>query len=57
MDEDLKKGEEFVGTMRVSYTSTNAISTDKLPTVGQAMPTWRKHNYYTPCVEPRYDLT
>jgi hypothetical protein len=41
-DADLQKGEEFIQTMKILYTSTKAISTDKLPTVGQVFPTWNK---------------
>lgn len=41
-DADLEKGEEFIQTMKILYTSTKAISTDKLPTVGQVLPTWNK---------------
>lgn len=41
-DEDLKKAEEFVETMKILYTCTLAISTNKLPTIGQVLPTWRK---------------
>lgn len=41
-DADLKKSEEFVECMKILYTSTLAISTDKLPTVGQVLPTYSK---------------
>ena len=39
---DLRKGEEFVECMKILYTSTQAISTDKIPTIGQILPTWNK---------------
>lgn len=41
-DEDLKKSEEFVECMKILYTSTLAVSTDKMPTIGQVLPTWLK---------------
>ena len=41
-DDDLRKGEEFVECMKILYTSTLAISTDKIPTISQILPTWNK---------------
>ena len=41
-DNDLRKGEEFVECMKILYTSTLSISTDKIPTIGQILPTWNK---------------
>lgn len=41
-DADLKKSEEFVDCMKILYTCTLAISCDKVPTVGQILPTWKR---------------
>lgn len=41
-DEDLKKSEEFVECMKILYTSTLTVSTDKMPTIGRVLLTWLK---------------
>ncbi|KAG7273386.1 hypothetical protein CRUP_026377 [Coryphaenoides rupestris] len=37
-DDDFRKAEEFVAIMRLLYTSTLAISSEKSPTCGQTLP-------------------
>lgn len=41
-DEDLRKAEDFVQLMRVLYTSTLCVSTEKSPTCGQILPILQK---------------
>nr|XP_055050617.1 E3 SUMO-protein ligase ZBED1-like isoform X2 [Misgurnus anguillicaudatus] len=47
-DEDLKKAEDFVQLMRVMYTSTLCVSTEKSPTCSQILPILQKlRNHFT----------
>lgn len=47
-NEDLRKAEEFVLLMRMHYTSTLAVSSEKSPTCGQILPILQKlHKHYT----------
>ena len=40
--DDFKKAEEFVQLMRVLYTSTLCVSSEKSPTIGQILPILKK---------------
>lgn len=47
-NEDLRKAEEFVLLMRMHYTSTLAVSSEKSPTCGQILPILQKlRKHYT----------
>ena len=47
-NEDLRKAEEFVQLMRMHYTSTLAVSSEKVPTCGQILPILQKlRKHYT----------
>ncbi|XP_078031550.1 zinc finger BED domain-containing protein 4-like, partial [Epinephelus lanceolatus] len=41
-DEDFKKADEFIKLMRILYTSTLAVSSEKTPTCGQILPILKK---------------
>ncbi len=41
-DEDIKKADEFIKLMRILYTSTLAVSSEKTPTCGQILPILKK---------------
>ena len=47
-NEDLRKAEEFLLLMRMHYTSTLAVSSEKNPTCGQILPILQKlREHYT----------
>ena len=47
-NEDLRKAEEFVQLMGMHYTSTLAVSSEKVPTCGQILPILQKlQKHYT----------
>ncbi|KAK7883965.1 hypothetical protein WMY93_027088 [Mugilogobius chulae] len=37
-DEDFKKAEDFVKVMKILYTSTICVSSERSPTIGQILP-------------------
>ncbi|XP_073693674.1 E3 SUMO-protein ligase ZBED1-like [Garra rufa] len=50
-DEDFRKGEEFVHLMRILYTSTLCVSSEKSPTCGQILPILQKLEKHFTVVE------
>nr|XP_055074907.1 E3 SUMO-protein ligase ZBED1-like isoform X2 [Misgurnus anguillicaudatus] len=50
-DEDFRKAEDFINLMRVLYTSTLCVSTEKNPTCGQILPILKKLEMHFTAVE------
>ncbi|XDV29215.1 hypothetical protein PO909_032358 [Leuciscus waleckii] len=50
-DEDFRKAEDFINLMRVLYTSTLCVSTEKNPTCGQILPILKKLEMHFTVVE------
>ena len=41
-DDDLTKAEDFIDIMKIMYVVTEAVSSEKVPTIGQIVPTLAK---------------
>lgn len=50
-EEDFRKGEDFVHLMRILYTSTLCVSSEKSPTCGQVLPIIQKLEKHFTVVE------